>query len=37
MTIHGERLTHCMSFALIRARKILKGLSRSLTKDGAKP
>jgi hypothetical protein len=29
----GDHLRHCISYALIRARKIVKGLSQSLTQD----
>jgi hypothetical protein len=32
----GEHLAHCISFALIRARKIVRGLSLSLSKDERK-
>jgi hypothetical protein len=29
----GEHLVHCISYALIRARKVVRGLSLSLSKD----
>ena len=29
----GDLLTHCISYALIRARKVVRGLSQSLTKS----
>jgi hypothetical protein len=29
----GELLTHSISYALIRAKKVVKGLSQSLTQD----
>jgi hypothetical protein len=29
----GELLAHCISYALIRARKIVRGLSHGLTED----
>jgi len=29
----GDLLTHCISYALIRARKIVKGLSLALTQE----
>jgi hypothetical protein len=29
----GDLLKHCISYALIRARKVVKGLSQSLTQD----
>jgi hypothetical protein len=33
MTTRGELLVHSLSYALIRARKIVKGLSLALTKE----
>ena len=32
----GDHLVHCISYALIRARKVVRGLSLSLTKDDRK-
>jgi len=29
----GEHLAHCISYALIRARKVVRGLSLTLSKD----
>jgi len=36
MTTRGEHLVHCISYALIRARKVVRGLSLSLSKDERK-
>jgi hypothetical protein len=33
MTRGGELLGHCISYALIRARKVVRGLSLTLSKD----
>jgi len=32
----GDHLVHCISYALIRARKVVKGLSLTLSKDERK-
>ena len=32
----GEHLAHCISYALIRARKVVRGLSLTLSKDERK-
>jgi len=32
----GDHLVHCISYALIRARKVVKGLSLTLSKEWAK-
>jgi hypothetical protein len=34
--IRGEHLAHCISYALIRARKVVRGLSLTLSKDERK-
>jgi hypothetical protein len=36
MATRGEHLAHCISYALMRARKVVRGLSLSLTKDERK-
>jgi hypothetical protein len=36
MATRADHLVHCISFALIRARKVVRGLSLSLSKDERK-
>jgi hypothetical protein len=33
MATRGEHLAHCISYALIRARKVVRGLSLTLSKE----
>ena len=33
MATRGEHLAHCISYALIRARKVVRGLGLTLSKD----